>query len=61
MPQDAPTQPTPLFTAAEAETRTGVPAATLRQWERRYGVPAPARSASATPSPVAVSGLVVEE
>lgn len=26
---------------------TGIPAATLRAWERRYGVPAPARSASA--------------
>lgn len=26
---------------------SGVPAATLRAWERRYGVPAPARSASA--------------
>jgi DNA-binding transcriptional MerR regulator len=37
---------TPLFTASEAEARTGVPAATLRQWERRYGMPAPARNAS---------------
>ncbi|MEJ7734970.1 MAG: MerR family transcriptional regulator [Polyangiaceae bacterium] len=26
---------------------TGVPAATLRAWERRYGVPTPARTASA--------------
>lgn len=31
---------------AVAET-TGVPAATLRQWERRYGVPSPDRTASA--------------
>ncbi len=30
---------------AVAET-TGVPAATLRQWERRYGVPSPDRTAS---------------
>jgi len=37
---------TPLYTASEAEARSGVPAATLRQWERRYGVPAPARNAS---------------
>ncbi|MBB5232596.1 MerR family transcriptional regulator [Deinococcus budaensis] len=37
---------TPMFTASEAEARTGVPAATLRQWERRYGVPAPARHAN---------------
>lgn len=29
------------------EALTGVPAATLRAWERRYGVPAPARTASA--------------
>src|SRR5688572_21550581 len=26
---------------------TGVPAATLRAWERRYGIPAPERSSSA--------------
>lgn len=46
MPEDTLPDTTPLFTAAEAEMRTGVPAATLRQWERRYGIPAPARSAS---------------
>src|SRR5690606_31312614 len=32
------------YTIAEAEERSGVPAATLRQWERRYGVPRPQRS-----------------
>ncbi len=37
---------TPLFTAGEVEERTGVPATTLRQWERRYGLPNPQRSAS---------------
>jgi MerR family transcriptional regulator, light-induced transcriptional regulator len=31
---------------AEAEQATGIPRATLRIWERRYGFPAPARSAS---------------
>ena len=36
---------TPLFTAGEVEQRTGVPATTLRQWERRYGLPNPQRSA----------------
>jgi MerR family transcriptional regulator, light-induced transcriptional regulator len=44
-----PTQPTadtPLFTAGEVEERTGVPATTLRQWERRYGLPNPQRTAS---------------
>ena len=45
-----PTQPTnaatPLFTAGEVEQRSGVPATTLRQWERRYGLPNPQRSAS---------------
>ncbi|MPY65942.1 MerR family transcriptional regulator [Deinococcus sp. SDU3-2] len=46
MPQDTLPDTTPLYTAAEAEMRTGVPAATLRQWERRYGIPAPARNAS---------------
>ena len=35
----------PLFTAGEVEHRTGVPATTLRQWERRYGLPNPQRSA----------------
>ncbi|MFN3266421.1 MAG: MerR family transcriptional regulator [Deinococcales bacterium] len=37
---------TPLFTASEVEARTGVPATTLRQWERRYGVPNPERTQS---------------
>ncbi|EYB66921.1 MerR family transcriptional regulator [Deinococcus phoenicis] len=35
-----------MFTPSEVEARTGVPAATLRQWERRYGFPAPVRNAS---------------
>jgi MerR family transcriptional regulator, light-induced transcriptional regulator len=34
------------YTVNEVEERTGVPAATLRQWERRYGFPMPERSAS---------------
>ena len=33
-----------IHTVAEM---TGVPAATLRAWERRYGVPVPARTSSA--------------
>ncbi|OWL94968.1 MerR family transcriptional regulator [Deinococcus indicus] len=37
---------TGMFTASEVEARTGVPATTLRQWERRYGFPHPARNAS---------------
>jgi MerR family transcriptional regulator, light-induced transcriptional regulator len=41
-----PTADTPLFTAGEVEERTGVPATTLRQWERRYGLPNPQRTAS---------------
>jgi MerR family transcriptional regulator, light-induced transcriptional regulator len=40
------TDNTPLFTASEVEARTGVPATTLRQWERRYGVPNPERTPS---------------
>ena len=32
------------FTVNEVEERTSVPAATLRQWERRYGFPMPERS-----------------
>ncbi len=35
-----------LFTASEVEGRVGVPATTLRQWERRYGLPSPQRNAS---------------
>lgn len=37
---------TPMFAASEVESRTGVPATTLRQWERRYGLPNPKRSGS---------------
>lgn len=36
----------PMYTASEVEARTGVPATTLRQWERRYDFPRPARNAS---------------
>ena len=32
------------YTVTEVGERTGVPAATLRQWERRYGFPAPERT-----------------
>lgn len=35
-----------MFTASQVEARTGIPAATLRQWERRYGFPAPIRTAN---------------
>lgn len=35
-----------MFTASEVEAQTGVPATTLRQWERRYGFPQPIRDAS---------------
>ncbi|HZW28705.1 MAG TPA: cobalamin-dependent protein [Trueperaceae bacterium] len=34
------------YTVGEVEERTGVPASSLRQWERRYGFPAPERSPS---------------
>ena len=34
------------FTVAEVEERSGVPASSLRQWERRYGFPKPQRAAS---------------
>ncbi|AKH16126.1 MerR family transcriptional regulator [Deinococcus soli (ex Cha et al. 2016)] len=37
---------TAMFTASEVEAQTGVPATTLRQWERRYGFPRPERSAN---------------
>jgi DNA-binding transcriptional MerR regulator/methylmalonyl-CoA mutase cobalamin-binding subunit len=33
-----------LYTIAEVEERTGLSAALLRQWERRYGFPKPERS-----------------
>jgi DNA-binding transcriptional MerR regulator len=36
----------PGIRIGELARRVGVPAATLRAWERRYGVPAPARAAS---------------
>ncbi|WP_424949559.1 MerR family transcriptional regulator [Deinococcus sp.] len=36
---------TALYTASEVESRSGVPATTLRQWERRYGFPRPSRTA----------------
>lgn len=34
------------YTVAEVEQRSGVPASSLRQWERRYGFPRPQRSRS---------------
>jgi DNA-binding transcriptional MerR regulator len=34
------------YTVTEVEERTGIPATTLRQWERRYGLPMPERSES---------------
>lgn len=37
---------TGLYTTSEVEQRTGVPATTLRQWERRYGMPRPVRNES---------------
>ncbi len=37
---------TGLYTANEVEGRTAVPATTLRQWERRYGLPRPQRGAN---------------
>ncbi len=35
-----------LYTTAEVESRTGIPATTLRQWERRYGLPNPQRGSN---------------
>lgn len=35
-----------MFTIKQAAQLTGIPSATLRAWERRYPLPAPARSAS---------------
>jgi DNA-binding transcriptional MerR regulator/methylmalonyl-CoA mutase cobalamin-binding subunit len=35
-----------MYTIKQASIRTGVPVALLRQWERRYGVVAPVRTAS---------------
>ena len=37
---------TAKYTVNEVEDRTQVPAGTLRQWERRYGVPRPERAQS---------------
>ena len=37
---------TPRYRIHAVAERTGVPTATLRAWERRYGVPEPARSAA---------------
>ncbi|GGJ30619.1 MerR family transcriptional regulator [Deinococcus roseus] len=37
---------TPLYTASEVEERAGIAANTLRQWERRYGIPNPSRAAN---------------
>lgn len=36
----------PLLRIGQLASRTGVPATTLRAWQRRYGVPAPARTDS---------------
>ncbi|OLV18616.1 MerR family transcriptional regulator [Deinococcus marmoris] len=55
---------TAMFTASEVETQTGVPAATLRQWERRYGFPRPVRNASGyrlySPGDVREIGIMLE-
>ncbi len=53
-----------MFTASEVETQTGVPAATLRQWERRYGFPRPVRDANGyrlySPGDVRDIGIMLE-
>jgi DNA-binding transcriptional MerR regulator len=36
----------PRYRIQEACERTGIPTATLRAWEKRYGIPSPARSES---------------
>lgn len=36
----------PKYTVHVAAKRTGIPAATLRAWEKRYGVPTPSRTES---------------
>ncbi|WP_245557544.1 MerR family transcriptional regulator [Deinococcus peraridilitoris] len=46
MPDASISAATGLYTASEVEQRTGVPATTLRQWERRYGTPRPLRNES---------------
>ena len=43
-PRTSALQGSPLFTIDEAARQTGVEAATLRAWERRYAVPAPQRT-----------------
>jgi DNA-binding transcriptional MerR regulator len=43
MPSDV--TDTPLFNIAAVVQRTGVPATTIRAWERRYGYPKPRRDA----------------
>ena len=41
---DAPGPDTPLYSVAAVARHTGVPAVTLRAWERRYGFPRPSRA-----------------
>jgi DNA-binding transcriptional MerR regulator len=41
---DAPGPDTPLYSVAAVARHTGVPAVTLRAWERRYGFPRPNRA-----------------
>ena len=41
---DAPGADTPLYSVAAVARHTGVPAVTLRAWERRYGFPCPRRA-----------------
>lgn len=55
---------TAMFTASEVEAQTGVAAATLRQWERRYGFPRPVRNQSGyrlySPEDVRDIGVMLE-
>jgi MerR family transcriptional regulator, light-induced transcriptional regulator len=41
---DSPGPDTPLYSIAAVARHTGVPAVTLRAWERRYGFPHPSRA-----------------
>ena len=41
---DSPGPDTPLYSVAAIARHTGVPAVTLRAWERRYGFPRPTRA-----------------
>jgi DNA-binding transcriptional MerR regulator len=41
---DQPGDTAPVYNVKAVATRLGVPAVTLRAWERRYGLPAPRRS-----------------